>query len=435
MSTVRAAAGRLGVSGFRRAFGLRGYRCRGFGGQNRNRSGSRFTQTSVVFWISLLLFWPSVAALQALELPLDASGLGYTNYRFADVPWSIHVVKVARTNGLYELHSVHAGNGALGLDTLSDQVSLVGGALGTPVAAINGDFYQRDRSYAGAPRGLQVVNGELISGPNGKYTVWCDVNNEAHCTSVTPFFQVVWPNGTSNTFRLNGERPFNGIELCTPAVGRSTRTSGGIELVLERSEASPWLPLRVGKTYAATVREVRQRGDTTLTTNILVLSIGPGATRRVPVPEAGATIQISTTILPSLRGVKTAVSGGPMLVHKGRRQRVELNGSESYESSSMFERHPRAAVGWNDDSFFLVEVDGRQRSLSVGMTLDELGSFMATLGCQEAMNFDGGGSATLWYDGEVRNSPCDRAEREIANSLVVVRKKPPVGSSHASNGQ
>jgi hypothetical protein len=311
----------------------------------------------------------------------------------------------------------------------------VNGSLGTPVAAINGDFYQRDRSYAGAPRGLKVVNGELISGPNGKNTVWLDVTGEVHSTSVMPFFQVAWPNGASNTFRLNGERQFNGIELYTPAVGRSTRTSGGMELILERSEGSSWLPLRVGKTYTAVVREVRQRGDAPLTTNTMVLSIGPGATRRVPQLEPGAVLQISTTTLPALRGIKTALSGGPLLVHKGRRQRVEANGSENYESSSMFERHPRAAVGWNETSIFLVEVDGRQRGLSVGMTLDELGGFMTSLGCQEAMNFDGGGSATLWYEGEVRNSPCDRAEREIANSLVVVRKNPAAVSSRASNGQ
>jgi exopolysaccharide biosynthesis protein len=372
----------------------------------------------------------------ALEVPLDSSGLGYTNYRIADVPWSIHVVQVQRSNSVYEVHSVHAGNAALGLDTLSEQVNLVSSSLGAPVAAINGDFYQRDRSYAGAPRGLQVLEGELVSGPNNKITMWLDVNGEVHSGNVMPAFQVVWPSGTSNSFRLNGDRSFNGIELYTPAVGRSTRTSGGgIEVILERSEGSAWLPLRVGKTYTAVVKGVRERGDTPLTTNTLVLSVGPGAMQRVPRLQPGAVIQLSTATLPALRGVKSAISGGPMLVHKGRKQRLESNGSESYESSSMFERHPRAAVGWNDNSFFLVEVDGRQRSLSVGMTLEELAGFMTALGCQEAMNFDGGGSATLWFDGEVRNSPCDRAEREIANSLVVVRKNPAPGTSRASNGQ
>ena len=99
------------------------------------------------------------------------------------------------------------------------------------------------------------------------------------------------------------------------------------------------------------------------------------------------------------------------------------------------ERHPRAAIGWNQNDFFLVEVDGRQRSLSVGMTLEELADFMVDLGCQEALNLDGGGSATLWYNGEVRNSPCDRAEREIANCLVVVKRNGVSAVSHSSTAK
>ncbi len=81
------------------------------------------------------------------------------------------------------------------------------------------------------------------------------------------------------------------------------------------------------------------------------------------------------------------------------------------------------AIGWNEKYLFLVEVDGRQKRLSVGMTLEDLAKFLVKLGCNDAMNFDGGGSATLWFDGQVRNSPCDRMEREIANCLVIVRKK------------
>src|SRR4051794_20432125 len=77
--------------------------------------------SSMVLWLAILFLSQSVAGVKAFEVPLDARGLGYTNYRVADVPWSIHVVQVARSNGLYELHSVHAGNAALGLDTLSDQ--------------------------------------------------------------------------------------------------------------------------------------------------------------------------------------------------------------------------------------------------------------------------------------------------------------------------
>ncbi len=86
-------------------------------------------------------------------------------------------------------------------------------------------------------------------------------------------------------------------------------------------------------------------------------------------------------------------------------------------------RHPRVAIGWNDQYIFLVEVDGRQRSLSVGMTFPELAAYMVKLGCQEAMNMDGGGSATLWVCGNVINSPSEGKERPCSNALVVVHRK------------
>jgi hypothetical protein len=392
--------------------------------RRRQAGFERFAFALLRFGLRFLLSLALPYGALAFQVGVDSTGLGYTNYRVAHVPWSIHVVQVARSNTLYEVHSVHAGNGAVGLDTLSDQVAQLNGSLGTPIAAINGDFYQRERAYAGAPRGLQVVDGELISGPGNKISFWIDAIGEAHATNLASQFQITWPDGTSTPFRLNGERAPNGIELYSSAIGRSTKTYGGRELVLERAEAASWLPLRLGKTYTALVREVRDAGDTPLTPGTLVLSLGPAVARRMPPIQTGSLLRISTATMPALHGVKTALSGGPLLVHDGRRQRIESAFTESYEFSSMFERHPRAAIGWNQNSFFLVEVDGRQRNLSVGMTLDELAAFLVGLGCQEAMNFDGGGSATLWYDSEVRNSPCDRAEREIANCLVIVKRKP-----------
>ena len=82
-----------------------------------------------------------------------------------------------------------------------------------------------------------------------------------------------------------------------------------------------------------------------------------------------------------------------------------------------------AAIGWSKEHIFMVEVDGRQGQLSVGMTLAELAAYMIKLGCQQAVNLDGGGSATLWVCGNVMNSPSEGQERPGANSLVLVRKK------------
>jgi exopolysaccharide biosynthesis protein len=179
----------------------------------------------------------------------------------------------------------------------------------------------------------------------------------------------------------------------------------------------------MSKTYKARVREIRESGNTKLAAAIMVLSIGPTFTGSTSKVKTGAVLTISTACSPNLQGAKTAIGGGPVLVRNGKRQKLTRPTTESYEFSSMMERHPRTAVGWNKSHFFLVEVDGRQKNLSVGMTLDELSAYLAKLGCDEAINLDGGGSATLWCTGSVRNSPCDGQERAIANSLIVVKRR------------
>jgi hypothetical protein len=293
-----------------------------------------------------------------------------------------------------------------------------------PLAAINGDFYQRHGPYAGDPRGLQIVEGELISAPSGSVSFWIDAVGEAHATNTVSLLQVTWPDGTSAPIGLNGSRSSHEIELYTPALGPSTQTGGGREFVLEPRGNTLWLPLRPGRVYPARIREVRETGNSRILPGSMVLSIGPSLVRRVPRLQSGDALIISAATYPSLRGARTAISGGPILVREGRRQRIQTADSDEYEFSSMTERHPRSAIGWNENYFFLVQVDGRQRNLSMGMTLSELAAFLLEIGCQEAINLDGGGSATLWYDGRVRNRPCDGYERAVANSLVVVRKNP-----------
>jgi len=350
-------------------------------------------------------------------------GLSYTNCCVANVPWSIHVVELARPSPLYEVLSVHAGGKAIGLETVSEQLGELNTAQGLPIAAINGDFYQRDRAYAGAPRGLQIANGELISAPSGGACFWVDASYQPHTANVASLFRVIWPKGATTAFGLNAERRAEGIELYTSAIGASTHTVGGRELTLERTEGSRWLPLRIGQAYLARVREVRETGNTPLAADIMVLSVAPAALNRLPAVRTGDVLQISTGSAPALHGVRTAIGGGPVLLRGGKPQKISASTSEAYEFSSMLERHPRTAIGWSPQHLFLVVVDGRQKHLSVGMTLDELTTCLVGLGCTDAMNLDGGGSATLWYDGQVKNSPCDRVEREVANSLVLLKKR------------
>jgi exopolysaccharide biosynthesis protein len=66
-------------------------------------------------------------------------------------------------------------------------------------------------------------------------------------------------------------------------------------------------------------------------------------------------------------------------------------------------------------------VDGRQKEISMGMNARELAQFMAELGCEEAMNLDGGGSSTFWMQGKTRNSVPGGKERDRADALVIAQ--------------
>ena len=174
--------------------------------------------------------------------------------------------------------------------------------------------------------------------------------------------------------------------LYTLILGSSTRTTGGRELVLERTGEGAWLPLKVGEQITARVREVRESGDTPLSPDTMILSLGP---KMRPLPEiaAGATVQLSVSSTPDLSGSDLAIGGKPMLLKDGKLQDFG-NGEQP--------RHPRTMLGWNADDFFFVVVDGRRAGWSIGMTVPELAALAQRLGCTDAINFDGGGSSTLW---------------------------------------
>jgi hypothetical protein len=374
-------------------------------------------------FFSLLMASTVCSCGQAAESkapPPQISGIIYTNYRVRKAPWSIHVVKVDRKSPLFELRSVHAESQAIGLSTLTEQIRTISKSGGKPVAGINGDFYQRDSLLAGDPRGLQICDGNILSSPGGA-TFWIDAVGEPHADNVSSQFQVIWADGSSTPFEINGTPRSSRAELYTDVFGdRIPDTESGSRLLVLEAEAPATLsPLHIGRSYSVRVREVRNSEDK-IPAGGAILAIGPRLGSRVPKIGADAKAKLVTLCTPNLKGIKNAISGGPVLMRDGHRLRMPQG--NSFEFSSMDERHPRTAIGWNADYYFLMEVDGRQRHLSAGMTLDELTDFMADLGCENLMNLDGGGSATLWYLGKVRNSPCDGHEREIANSLVVVRK-------------
>ena len=369
----------------------------------------------------------AVCSISAIAEPADAisePGISYTNDVVRSIPWSIHVLKIDRSRKDLAFFSAHAGNKVLSVAHLSEQARTVPPALGRAIAAVNGDFYLRDNPvYGGDPRGLQIMDGDLLSGPN-TVCVWFDAQNNPHLDEVKASFQVTWPDGRKTSFGLNQQRLSGMMVLYTPSYGTTTRASGGREFILEKEGNGSWLPLGAGEIYRARVREVRTNGNSRLAPDTIVLSVSPPMLAGLPEVKQGSLLEVSTATTPSLKGVKQAIGGGPALIQDGKVlvEKTPPPGlARSYSERSKYERHPRSAIGWSPTHVYLVVVDGRQPELSAGMKLAELAEYMARLGCTEAMNLDGGKSSQLWMSGRMLNSPC-QGDDTVANALLVVRK-------------
>lgn len=120
------------------------------------------------------------------------------------------------------------------------------------------------------------------------------------------------------------------------------------------------------------------------------------------------------------RGAEQGFTFGPMLVMDG--QALEM--PEDYLiSTDPDQREPRTAIGWVDGTHYVVVVaDGRRNGWSEkGMTLPELAGLMAEEGCKVAYNMDGGGSSTLYFNGERINKASGSRERDVSDIVYFTK--------------
>lgn len=86
-------------------------------------------------------------------------------------------------------------------------------------------------------------------------------------------------------------------------------------------------------------------------------------------------------------------------------------------------RVPRTAVGIKEDgTLIFVVVDGRQKGLSDGLSLKELGQKLLELGVKDAVNLDGGASSEMIIEGQIVNSPSAGRERMLACGFIIKKK-------------
>lgn len=116
-------------------------------------------------------------------------------------------------------------------------------------------------------------------------------------------------------------------------------------------------------------------------------------------------------------GALQVLSFGPALI-KDSTISVSTNSEVAQSKNS----NPRTAIGIIDNLHYVFVVSDGRTSASTGLTLYELAEVMSDLGCTTAYNLDGGGSSTMYFNGQVINNPTDgntSGERKVSDIIYV----------------
>ncbi len=111
------------------------------------------------------------------------------------------------------------------------------------------------------------------------------------------------------------------------------------------------------------------------------------------------------------RGVRDALSFGPILIVNGKASQVNGSGSGL---------NPRTAIGQRaDGAILLLVIDGRQVN-SLGASYADVIDVMLEYGAVNAANLDGGSSSLMYYKGEYINSCASLyGPRNMPTSIIV----------------
>lgn len=132
-----------------------------------------------------------------------------------------------------------------------------------------------------------------------------------------------------------------------------------------------------------------------------------------------STISESDTTAQKLldSGVVNTFTFGPTLVKDG-----EIAVSTSDEVGRAMADNPRTAIGVIDDLHYVVVVSDGRTDESSGLTLYELAEVMKDNGATMAYNLDGGGSSTMYFNGQVVNKPTTSgsiSERAVSDIVYI----------------
>ena len=398
--------------------------------------------------LAVLLSGPPAGAQEGWQPLVD--GIGYREFSLPG-PNRAYVARLDRTHRELIIDSgIALGELGAGKETVSDMAARYdqamnawGGTWGNRnrvVVAINGSFYN---TRTGVPESGVVHSGaytKWYGGLQGGSGFAWTLDRQAfigQCVYHRPEKQVLTYLASGATQFIDGvdvKGEANDLVVITPDAGLPPSVGAGRLNMLVEMER-PLLILPLPAMARGTIRELRADSlPPSLAFDQVVISVA-GTARQLLESQAGIGdpigISLEITDLGPDCGTWQNLDWTKTYAGVGGSFDFLLNGElQSFDNIGATARHPRTAVCFNDAWIYFVVVDGRDPGRSIGMTIEELGLFCRdTLGAAWGINQDGGGSSTLWVQGQVRNIPSDGTERQVANGLMMIAVEPPDNST------
>ena len=391
-------------------------------------------------FILFVLFVPANSFSQDFKTVHDGIEYAEVTRKIGDDPVKINLLRLDLKTVRLDAH--HALDAAIGTEKTSSIAARHGA-----VAAINAGFFRLDSSaFAGDPTGTLIIDGELLS-ESSNNRIALKILNQKKVSAVSIEHSVInaWFGFGALHFQvklsgINRERKENEFLLYGPRFGKTTLTSEkGTDIILTECQ-------RVSKhkffsIHCKDAEVLNDVANTTIPVDGYVISLGSGDLkekklllydlnlyRAEKAKNKNFNLKFENASSHISKADEDVVAGVPQLIKNGK---IDITWEQEKSSRAFVEtRHPRTAVAkLKDGKFLMITVDGRQPGVSVGMNLNELAEYLLELGAVDAMNFDGGGSATMFLDGKVVNQPSDKeGERKVSDAILVTLRKKPVST-------
>jgi hypothetical protein len=143
----------------------------------------------------------------------------------------------------------------------------------------------------------------------------------------------------------------------------------------------------------------------------------PNAEGSAPQAQPTASFPTGGTVW----NMNSAIGGSPMLLLNNT---VRITATEELISVNNTTSRPRTGIGYTGNNIVLmVVVEGDNAPTYPGINLAEFADFLRNLGCNNAINLDGGGSSCMVVNGRLTIRPGDSGvERPVVSGIIIKRK-------------